>query len=170
MPIAIAGAIAAGIGAVSSIVGRAKAAKAAKRAAREEARLEGIVTAEKIRQLHIQERVMKGETIAGYAGGGVKAFHGGTGGQGGRGPAIGSAKPVLAEQAKEFRQERAVTGEAGASRSSNALSRGAMMADQYRYSSYASAASSLGQMFSMWPTSSVAPVSGSTPTYSGPPT
>jgi hypothetical protein len=127
-------AVALGASAVSSIVGGQKASKAAKGAAAEEARLEGLVTQEKIRNLKIQERVMRGETIAGYAGGGVRVD-------------VGSPTTILSEQASTFARERGITAQVGASRASQSLTRGEMMADQYKFSSYSSAASSLASMF-----------------------
>lgn len=133
---AVAGAVLAGIGAISSILGGNKASHAAKRAGREEARLEGLVTAEKIRNLGIDERVMRGETRAQVAGSGVKVGE-------------GSPLQVLAEQARSFAAERKITSEVGASKADLALTRARGVASAARYGSYANAANQFGQMFSL---------------------
>lgn len=141
----IVGAALAGLGAITGIIGGNKASKAAKKQAREEARLEGIVTAEKVRQLEKQEVITRGETIAGYAGSGVKVGKNITS-EGLRGMS-GSPLMVLAEQAREFARERQVTQEAGASRAAQALGSGKAIADQYKYGGYSQAASGFAQMF-----------------------
>ncbi len=83
---------------------------AANKAAREEARLEGIVTAEKIRRLNVEERALSGETKAIAAGSGVKATR-------------GAVRGILAEQASEFDKERQIVRTVGASRAATALQR-----------------------------------------------
>ncbi len=121
MPVAaiIAGVIgAAGIGV--SLSGARKAENAAKRASAEEARLEGIVTEEKLRQMVIEEATVRGETIGMAAASGVEVGK-------------GSVIDILAEQAYNFTRERAAVKSAGATRASNALSRGSMAAQQARY-------------------------------------
>ena len=63
----------AAVGAVSNFVGSKKAEDAAKDQAAEREQIEKKLTAAKIEQLDIDERVQYGETLAGYAGGGVLA-------------------------------------------------------------------------------------------------
>lgn len=121
MPIGaiIAGVIgAAGIGV--SLSGAKKAERAAKSQAAEEARLEGIVTEEKLRQMNIEEMVTRGETIAAAAASGVEVGK-------------GSVLDILSEQAYNFQRERGAVKSAGATRASNALARGSMAASQARY-------------------------------------
>jgi len=133
------------LGTVASFIGSKKASKAAKEEAAEQARLEGLVTGEKLRRLDIDERTLYGETVAGYAGGGVQAIA----------PSLdqtslrtGSPQSVLQEQAKSFRDERKITKEVGASKAQAALTRGKNLADQYRYQGYANVASSIGNILS----------------------
>jgi hypothetical protein len=136
MALATIAAVAAGIGALSSILGGRSAAKDAKRAAAEDARLEGIVTREKIRQIGVEERVLRGETIAAAAGSGVKA-------------GVGSPLQILAEQAREFGRQKTITSEVGASKAASALQRGQMAGSQAKYSSYSSAANQFASMFNI---------------------
>jgi hypothetical protein len=112
---------------ISGIIGGSKASSAAKRQAREEARLEGILTTEKVRQLDVEARLREGEMKAGYASGRVK---------------IGSqsALQLLAEQRKQFLHERSTILEVGASKAANALQRGSNLASQIRYGSISDAA------------------------------
>jgi len=125
-----------GVGAIASLAGGREAEKAADRQAAEEARLEGIVTDEKIRQLGVEEEVVRGETIASVAGSGVKVDS-------------GSPLMVLATQASEYERLRNVTREAGASRAANALARGDLVGKQAKYGSYSSAANQFANMFSL---------------------
>jgi hypothetical protein len=150
----VAGAIFSGLGAISSILGGRSAASAARKQGREEARLEGIVTAEKVRQIGVEERITRGETIAGYAGSGVKAFRGV-----GADPArtgydpsrsYGSPLSVLAESAREFARERHITQQVGATRASQALQGAKATADRYKTGGYAQGLSQIGSIFSMW--------------------
>ena len=136
---AVVGAVFAGLGAISSIIGGNKASHAARRAGREEARLEGLVTAEKIRNLEVDERVMRGETRAQVAGSGVKVGE-------------GSPLQILAEQARSFAAERKITGEVGASKAGLAITRARGVSSAARYGSYASAANQFATMFSLIPT------------------
>lgn len=138
----------AAVGAITSIMGGNKAAHAARRQAREEARMEGVVTAEKIRQIGKQEVITKGETIAGYAGSGVKVGRG----QGfDQSKAFGSPLTVLAEQAREFARERHIVSEVGASKAAQALGGGRSIADQYKFAGYSQAASNIADIFKFWP-------------------
>jgi hypothetical protein len=145
-PVVIYAGIAA-IGIISNFLGAKKAGKAAKEQAAEEARIEKLTTAERIRQIGKEERDMYGQTIAGYAGGGVLSSFG-TMSDVPR-ETIGSARPVLAEQAQEFAFERKITQETGASNVAQSLARGKALASQYKYQSYSNAASSIAQIFMM---------------------
>lgn len=107
-------------GIATSLSGSAKAAKAAKGAAANEARLEGIVTEEKLRQMVIEEEDIRGQTIADAAASGIEVGK-------------GSVTDILAEQAYNFTRERAAVKGAGATRAANALTRGSMAAQQARY-------------------------------------
>lgn len=118
----------------ATLIAGERAADAADDAASEEARLEGVVTREKLRQLQVEEEVVRGETIAAIAGSGVKVDE-------------GSPLVVLADQAREYEYVRGATREAGASRAANALTRGRAVGDQARYGSYASSANSLTNLF-----------------------
>lgn len=134
---AVAGVVVAAVGVISSFLGAKKAESAAKKAAREEARLEGLVTTEKIRQLKIEERRMRGDTRAGFAGpGGVQVDR-------------GSPLAVLAEQAREFKTERGVVMQVGATKAAAALQRGQNLATQYRMGGYAAAAAGASNIFSI---------------------
>lgn len=134
---ATAAAVIAGIGAITSIIGGNKAARAAKQAAQREAQLEGLVTIEKMRQLHIQERIQRGETIAQVAGSGVKASE-------------GSPLTLLAEQAREFAMQRQITHSVGASKATAALQGGSLVANQAKFGSYSNAANQFANMFSLF--------------------
>jgi hypothetical protein len=136
------GAVIGGLGLVSSFVGSRKAAKAAEEQAEEEARLEGAVTREKLAQLRIDERTQYGETIAGYAGGGVMSIIPGSGGQ----TATGSPASILQEQATAYRRQRDITEEVGATKAQMALTRGENLADKYRYSGYANVAAGISNL------------------------
>ncbi len=124
------GFISAAIG-IIGLIGANKAAKDAKRAAKAEAAIDQRVTQEKVRNLDIQERVMRGQTIAAAAGSGVKAN-------------VGSPLTILAEQAKTFAREKAFTQEVGAERSRLGIQRGRMVGQQARFQGYAQAAGAFG--------------------------
>lgn len=108
------------LGGLSSLFGGRSAEKAAKRQAREEARLEGIVTLEKVRKLFIEERITRGQTEAAAAASGVDVRR-------------GSVAQILAEQATEFARETGFTREVGASRAANIRQQGAAIGAQARY-------------------------------------
>ena len=129
-------AILAGVGALSGIIGGNKAKHAAEDQAREEARLEGLVTKEKLRQLGKEEIALKGATIAAVAGSGVKTD-------------IGSPLAVMAEQATEFFFEKKIVKDVGASRTALALQKGRAIGQQAQYQGYSQGLSSLSSMFSI---------------------
>lgn len=140
---AVAAAVIGAVGLISNYIGGKKAAASAREQAAEEARLEGIVTQEKIRQLKVDERTMYGETLAGQSGSGVQAVSPSLMGSA---PTSGSPQVILAEQAKTFQQQRDITAEVGASKAQAALTRGSNLADQYRWSGYANVASSVSNI------------------------
>jgi len=131
------------VGMISGFLGSRKAAKSAKQQAAEQARIEKLTTAESVRRLGIEERAMYGQTLAGYAGGGVlgiaPSLNGGN-------VMAGSPQTVLAEQAKEFKKEREITQQVGASNVTQALQRGKATASAYKWQGYANAASSISNI------------------------
>jgi len=127
----------AAISTASSLVGASKAKSAAKGAAREEARLEGIVTEAKITSLDREERVLRGETLGAAAGSNVKVDR-------------GSPLQILAEQARTFADEKRVVRQAGASRAAQAKTRGRMVGDQAMYQGVSQAANTAASAFSMF--------------------
>lgn len=133
------------IGVVSSFVGQKKASDAAKEQSQQEAEYERKVTRERIRQLGIEERVMRGETLASYAGSGVMA-NTPTASLGDTSPFYGSPLAVIQEQAKEFQAQRKITEEVGATRVQQALTGGKSTADYYRYSGYANTAAGISDI------------------------
>ena len=70
-------------------------------------------TQAKLEDLKTEERVLKGTTIAGAAGSGVKV-------------GMGSPLEVLAEQARNFAKERMTVSQVGASKASSTMMRGQM--------------------------------------------
>ena len=112
------------------------ASKASKKAAKEEARLEGLVTDRRIEQIEREEMLMGEATVARTAGSGVKV-----GGQ--------SQLEVMADQAAEFRKEREITKEVGATKARASLAGGAATAQQYKYQGYSGAASGLAGAFNI---------------------
>jgi hypothetical protein len=151
-------------GLVMDFVGSKKASKAAKKEGAEQARLEGLVTDEKLRNLRTEQRSMYGETLAGYAGGGVLArapslesnltlgdSFGGAGAYGGSDSVMtGSPGSVINEQALSFAKQRDITRKVGATKAQQALTRGSNIADQYRYSGYANVASGISNILSTY--------------------
>ncbi len=135
-PLSIAAVGLQGVSLISSIFGGSSAEKAAKRQAAEEARIEREVTAERIQQLEIEERVLRGETIANTGASGVKTT---------------GATPlaVLAEQEYQFARERMITNRVGASRAAAALGRGEATAAQYRTQTYSNIGAAAGNIFSI---------------------
>jgi len=147
MGVAVAGAVIGAVGLISGFLGSKKASKAAKKQAAEEARINKLTTAERMRQLGIEERTMFGQTLAGYAGGGVQAMAPSLTGST---PQTGSPQTVLAEQAKEFKYEREITSAVGASNVQQALSRGKSTADAYKWQGYSNAASSISNILTSY--------------------
>lgn len=129
-----------------------KGASAAKKQGKEEARMEGLLTDEKVRRLDIDERTLRGETLAGYTGGGVLSM---MPGMGDSNVMSGSPKSVLGEQAKEFAAEKSITKKAGASNVQQSLMGSRAVADQYRYSGYANVASSISSLLTSFGTGNI---------------
>lgn len=144
-PVVAAAAIGA-VGLISGFIGSKKAAKAAREQAAEEARIEKLTTAERIRQIGKEERDLYGETIAGYTGGGVLSSFGST--QDTALNPLGSAASVLAEQKEEFGFERKITQETGASNVMQSLQRGKALSNQYKYQGYANLAGGISGLLS----------------------
>jgi hypothetical protein len=136
MAVAIVGIGIAAAGLISSFIGAKKSASAAKSASKKEARAEHAVTSERIRQLNVEERVLAGDTIAATAASGVKV------GQ-------GSPLEILAEQAREFHQEKLVTRQVGATKAAAALQSGRDVGNAVKYQSYSNLASGASNIFSI---------------------
>ena len=143
--VAAAAAVIGAVGLISSFLGSKKASKAAKEQAREEARLEGLVTQEKLRTLKIDERTLYGQTLSGYAGGGVQGI---SPNLGQTNITSGSPQAILAEQKKSFGAEKDIITQVGASKAQASLTRGRNLADQYRWSGYANVASGVSNILS----------------------
>lgn len=143
-PLAIAATAIGAVGLISGFLGSKKAAKAAKEQAAEEARIEKLTTEERIRQIGKEERSLYGETVTGYAGGGVLSSFGGLQDTGLT--PVGSAQSVLAEQKEEFGFERKITEETGASNVMQSLARGKALSNQYKYQGYANLAGGIGKL------------------------
>ncbi|GAG69466.1 unnamed protein product [marine sediment metagenome] len=146
-------AFAAGIGVaslVTNFLGSRKAAKAAEEQSEEEARIEGLITDEKLRQLKLDERDMYGETLAQYSGSGVIGLMNGA-------PTTGSPKTLIDEQAKTFADQRKITKEVGASNVAQSLMGGEALADRYKYSGYANVGSSISSIISNYQLSTPTP-------------
>jgi hypothetical protein len=144
MGIAIAGVVVGAIGIISSFLGSKKASKAAKKQSEEEARLEKLVTDERIRELGREERQLYGETVAGYAGGGVLSSFG-TMSDVSR-ETIGSPASVLAEQTAEFQREISITQKVGASKVAQSLASGKAVASAYKFQGYSNVASGIANI------------------------
>ena len=136
------------VGLITSYIGSKKAAASAKEEAAEQARLEGMVTDEKIRTLGIDERTLYGETVSGYARGGVQAVGPTLGG--GALPQTGTPQTVLAEQSREFAYQKDITQKVGATKAQAALTRGKNVADAYRWSGYANVASGISNILTSY--------------------
>ena len=143
------------LGLISNFLGSKKASSAAKQQAAEEARLEGLVTDEKLRQLRIDERTMYGQTLAGYASGGVLAnaptlegtnMNRLLGTTGSAAPQTGSVQTTLSEQAKTFQEQRDITATVGASKVAQSLQRGQNVAEAYKWGGFANAASGISSI------------------------
>lgn len=148
MSLALAGVVLGAVGLISGFIGSKKASKAAKEQAALEAEQERLITGERIRQLGKEERAMYGETVAGYAGGGVLSQFGTMGGT----PtgAIGAPKSVLQEQANEFQREREITQKVGATKVAQGLARGKATAEAYKFAGYSNAAQGIANILSSY--------------------
>jgi hypothetical protein len=147
MAAAIAGAVIGTIGLISGFLGSKKASKAAKEQAAEEARINQATTAERLRLLDKEERALYGQTLAGYASGGVLGIA----------PSLqqpqamtGSPSTILKEQATEFAAEKAITREVGASNVAQALQRGKATAEAYKWQGYSNAASGISNILTSY--------------------
>ena len=134
------------VGLISGFLGSRKASKAAKKQAELEAKQERLITGERIRQIGKEERALYGETVAGYAGGGVLASFGGTQ-DAGLSP-LGSAQSVLSEQASEFAHERDITQQVGATKVQQGLAAGRATAQAYKFQGYSNAATGISNILS----------------------
>lgn len=127
------------------IYGAKKAEKGAKAQANAQAEVEKKLTAERVRQLDIDERVQYGETLAGYAGGGVLAQTPGLDPAKFRSGQQGSPLVVLQEAAREFAKEREVTQDVGAANIEQIQLGGKATADRYKWQGYAGAANTIAE-------------------------
>ena len=130
MSFAVTAAVATVAGAVISYQGSRKAGKAAEAAGQAEAETERAVTQERLRQIEREEMLLREQTIAGTAGQNIKVDS-------------RSALEVLADQASEFRREREITTEVGASKAQASLTRASALATQYKYQGYSALFSGL---------------------------
>lgn len=146
-PLAVAGVVLGAVGLISSFLGSKKASSAAKEQSRLEAEAERKVTDERIYQLGQEERQLYGETLAGYAGGGVTV---GNQTNSGAVQPIGSVRSVLDEQATTFAREKKITQEVGATKVAQSLAGGKATADAYKYSGYANTASGISNILTNW--------------------
>jgi hypothetical protein len=163
---AIASVVIGAVGLISGFLGSKKASKAAKEQARLEAEAEEQLTKERIYQIGKEERQLYGETVAGYAGGGVLSSFGTTEKgadyepvssylseygitrekQGTGLKLIGSAKSVIGEQATSFARERSITQRVGATKVAQGLARGKATAAAYKYQGYSNAATGISNI------------------------
>ncbi len=125
------------IGGVSSLLGGVKAKRDARAAAKEEARLEGIVTDSKVTGLQAEREQLRSTTIATAAGSGVNAQ-------------VGSPLQLMAEQARQFSREIRTVKQAGATRAAQAQTRGRMVGNQAMYSGFSQAAAGIGNAFTLF--------------------
>jgi hypothetical protein len=124
------------LGMISDFIGGKKQAKAAKQAAERESWAERRVTSERIRQLGIEERTQRGETMAATAGSHVKVD-------------TGSPLMLLAEQAREYSREKQFTREVGATKAAASMQRGRDVGNAVKYQSYGNLAAGASNIFSM---------------------
>ena len=143
-PFSAAGAVLGTIGLISGFIGSKKASKAAKEESKEQARLEGLLTDEQLRRIGIDQRNMYGETLAGYASGGVQATAPTLAGDARL--QTGSPQQVIQEQTSEFDKQRQITSDVGATKVSQALTRGQNVADAYKWGGYANVASGVSSI------------------------
>lgn len=121
--LAIAGAAVQAVGLISDFIGAKKQEHAAERAGERAAEAERRTTAERIRQIGIEERTLRGDTLAATAASRVK---------------VDSTSPllVLAEQTREYGREKQFVREVGATQANAALQHGRDMAKSIRYQAY----------------------------------
>mgnify|MGYP000104624137 CR=1 FL=1 len=124
------------MGGLSSMLAGAKARRDARVAADNEAMMEGHVTDAKIKSLDVEQRTLAGQTQARAAGSNVK---------------IGTGSPlqILAEQARNFADEKRIVRQAGATKAAQAQTRGKMVGNQAFYGGLSNAFGSFGNAFSM---------------------
>ncbi len=146
--LAIAGVVIGAVGLIAGFLGSKKASKAAKKQADLEAEQERLVTGERIRQLGREERQLAGDTVAGYAGGGVLSSFGSMSNV--PRETIGSPGTVLAEQSAEFQREREITQKVGATKVAQGLARGKATAEAYKYAGYTNAAQGISNILSTY--------------------
>ena len=125
------------IGAVSSIWGGISGKKSARAASDVQAKQEMELSLAKIEDLKIEERAMKGQTLAGAAGSGVKVDK-------------GSPLEILAEQARNFQRERQTVARVGATNASVISQRGKMVGQQAAYQGYSQGASQMSNAFQIF--------------------
>lgn len=118
-------------GAAFSIIGGSKAKRRAERQAAEEARLEGLVTQEKLRQMSVEQEIEQGSVRAQFAAAGADVN-------------VGSPLNVMANQAAEFERLRRGVAEVGATRAANAQLRGKLQGEGIMWNSIGNALNTLG--------------------------
>jgi hypothetical protein len=141
---AIASVVVGTLGVISNFLGSKKSSKAAKKQAAEEARLEGLVTDEKLRNLRTEERTVYGQTLAGFASGGVLATAPTLGGT--ATPLTGSPSTIIDEQRKTFADERSITRQVGASKVAQSLQHGKNVAQAYKWEGLGNTASGISNI------------------------
>ena len=127
------GYVAAALGIISLIQGR-KGKKAANRAAEREAAAEKFLTGAKLENLRVDERVLRGQTIAAVAGSGIEV-------------GTGSPLQILAEQARAFGRERAIVKQVGATKVAAGLQRGRDVGNQYMWQGVSGALNAAAMAF-----------------------
>jgi hypothetical protein len=136
MSFAVTAVVTTAVGVGYSIYAGERARDDAKDAGAAQAATEREVTKERIRQIAREEMLTREATVAATAGSGVK---------------IGSQSTlaVLADQAAEFKREKAITEKVGASAAKAALAEGSAVGSQYRAQGISSAISGVASIFSI---------------------
>jgi len=124
------------VGLISSLMGGKKSSDAAGKAASSEMSAEGKVTQSKLLDLHKEEEVLRGQTIAATAGSNIKT-------------GMGSALEILNEQAREFDRERFTVSQVGATKVAAAGARGHMVGQAAMYQGIGQAAGYAANAFSI---------------------
>ena len=122
------------ISVASLLFGGKKAGDKAKEASGKKAKQELELTLAKTEDLKIEERALKGQTLASVAGAGVKV-------------GMGSPLEVLAEQARNFQRERQTVARVGATNASVISQQGKNVASQAKYQSYQQASNTAMSAF-----------------------